>query len=152
VDVILPLALYAGGLAAGALMLSALGGAPMLMTLSVDRYITVHKFLVTRFDPFMPLCLATALVCNVVLAVIAPTGSVRYLALLGALLYGSVMLVSLTKNVPINRWIAALDPVSIPDDFERVDPRRRWRNWNLVRTALAVTASAVDVWIVSVLV
>lgn len=151
VSIVLPLALLTGGLAAGALCLSALGGAPMLVTLPVDRYITVHKFLVTRFDPFMPLCLATALACNLGLIALAPTGAVRLLAVGAALLYGGVMTVSVTKNVPINKWIAALDPAALPPDWQRVDPRQRWKNWNLVRTLLAVSALAVNVTIVGVL-
>ena len=67
IDVVLPVALLTGGLAGGALVLSALGGAPMLVALPVDRYVPVHKFLVTRFDPFMPLCLVTALICDILL-------------------------------------------------------------------------------------
>src|SRR5205823_1930040 len=58
--ILLPIALLTGGLAAGALMVSALGGAPMLLSLPVASYVPVHKFLVTRFDPFIPICLVTA--------------------------------------------------------------------------------------------
>ena len=50
--ILLPIALLTGGLAAGALMVSALGGAPMLLSLPVASYVPVHKFLVTRLDPF----------------------------------------------------------------------------------------------------
>ncbi|MDH2427230.1 DUF1772 domain-containing protein [Sphaerisporangium sp. TRM90804] len=150
-SVILPISLLTGGLAAGALLLSALGGAPMLVALPVEQYVPVHKFLVTRFDPFMPLSLATAMVCDVVVTFLAPTGPARLLAAAGALLYIAVMAVSLTKNVPINRWIAALDPADMPADWASVDPRSRWRDWNLVRTSLAVAGLVVNVSIVGVL-
>jgi hypothetical protein len=33
----------------------------------------------------------------------------------------------------------------VPDNFERIDPRVRWRNWNLIRTALAVAALLANV-------
>ncbi|MEV5329741.1 DUF1772 domain-containing protein [Nonomuraea fastidiosa] len=148
---ILPISLLAGGLAAGALCLSALGGAPMLVALPVHQYVNVHKFLVTRFDPFMPICLLVALLADATIAVLAPGDLVRALAVTGALLYAGVITVSLTKNVPINRWIAALDPADLPADWHSVDPRARWRSWNMVRTCLAVTALVAGVSMVGVL-
>jgi uncharacterized membrane protein len=147
-----PLAVLAGGLAAGGLMISALGGAPMLLALPVDSYLPVHKLLVGRFDPFMPICIVSALLSDVALAVSAPTGVTHTLAAAGAVLYLCVMSVSLTKNVPINRWIATLDPAHPPADWHRIDPRVKWRNWNLVRTTLAVLALIVNVAAVGFLV
>ena len=38
---VIPVALLAGGMAAGGLMISALGGAPMLLSLSVEHYLAV---------------------------------------------------------------------------------------------------------------
>lgn len=151
-DILLPVALLAGGLAGGALMLSALGGAPMLLALPVESYLPVHKFLVTRFDPFMPACLLTALVCDIGIAAVADNGGIRALAIVGVAVYVAVVVVSLTKNVPINKWIAGLDPAALPVDWDRVDPRDRWTKWNLVRTVLAVVALIVNVSIVGVLV
>jgi uncharacterized membrane protein len=148
---LLPLALLAGGLAAGALVLSALGGAPLLLALPVDDYIPVHKFLVTRFDPFMPACLLTALVCDVGLLFVGPGALPRVLAAASAVLYLSVVTVSLTKNVPINKWIAALDTTRMPADWASVDPRKRWRDWNLVRTSLATLGLVGNVAMVGVL-
>ncbi|MET8005451.1 DUF1772 domain-containing protein [Nonomuraea glycinis] len=140
-----------GGLAAGALLLSALGGAPMLVALPVHQYVHVHKFLVTRFDPFMPLCLLAALLADAAITGLTTDARVRALAVAGALLYAGVITVSLTKNVPINRWIAALDPSDLPADWRSVDPRARWRSWNTVRTCLAVTALVINVAMVGVL-
>lgn len=152
IAVLVPLAMLAGGLAAGGLMISALGGAPMLLALPADVYLPVHKLLVGRFDPFMPACIITALLADVALAVIAPTGATHALAAAGAALYLSVLSVSLTKNVPINHWIASLDPAQLPEDWPSIDPRARWRNWNLVRTTLAVAALAVNASVVGCLV
>lgn len=144
IAVLLPVVTLAGGLAAGGLMISALGGAPMLLALPADVYLPVHKLLVGRFDPFMPVCIITALLADAVLAAAAPSGVTRALAAAGGALYLSVLCVSLTKNVPINRWIAALDPAQLPADWPSIDPRVRWRNWNLVRTAAAVLALVVN--------
>jgi uncharacterized membrane protein len=147
-----PLAVLAGGLAAGGLMISALGGAPMLLALPVDSYLPVHKLLVGRFDPFMPICIVTALLSDIAVAALAPSGVTHTLGAAGAVLYLCVMSVSLTKNVPINRWIATLDPANPPADWHRIDPRVKWRNWNLVRTTLAVLALVVNVAAVGFLV
>lgn len=152
ISVLAPLVMLAGGLAAGGLMISALGGAPMLLALPADVYLPVHKLLVGRFDPFMPACIITALATDAVLAAAAPTGLTHALAAVGAALYLSVLCVSLTKNVPINRWIAALDPARLPDDWPSIDPRVKWRNWNLVRTVLAVLALTVNAAAVGALV
>lgn len=140
--VLLPLALVSSGLAAGGLMISALGGAPLLMTLPVAQYIPVHQFLVTRFDPFMPITLCTALICDVAMAVLTAGTLSGVLAAAAAAFLAAAMAVSLTRNVPINRWVGRLDPDRIPANFAEVDPRVRWRNWNRVRTTLAVAALA----------
>ena len=148
---IIPVALLASGMAAGGLMISALGGAPMLLSLSVENYLAVHKGFIGRFDPFMPICIITALVADAVLAIAVPTASAHTLEAAGAFLYLSVLSVSLTKNVPINHWIVTLDPAQPPANWDEVDPRVRWRNWNVVRTTLAVAGLVVNVAAVGVL-
>src|ERR1700722_8008881 len=134
-----------GGFAAGGLMISALGGAPMLLSLSVEYYVSVHKRVFARFDPFMPICIFTALVADAVLAFLVPIASAHALLAFGAVLYLSVLWLSLTKNVPINHWIITLDPTNPPADWDEIDPRVKWRNWNVVRTTLAVAALVVNV-------
>lgn len=151
VRALLPLALLGSGFAAGGLMISALGGAPLLLWLPTDRYIPVHKFLVTRFDPFMPISMGTALVSDAVLVFVAPDPVSRLLLGSAVLLLVVAMVVSLVCNVPINRWIATVDPQRLPDDWDRLDPRVRWRNWNLVRTACAVAALVANASAVAVL-
>ncbi|AWK08774.1 DUF1772 domain-containing protein [Streptomyces spongiicola] len=150
VQILMPAALLAGGLAAGGLAVSVLA-APLFTTLSTGMYVPVHKGLVTRFDPFMPISLLSCLLCDVALAATAPVTAVRLLAALGALLLAAAMTVSLTKNVPINRWLSTLDPQRLPADFERLDPRERWIRWNRVRGALAVAALLANVACTAVL-
>ncbi|MFJ3904256.1 anthrone oxygenase family protein [Streptomyces sp. NPDC090025] len=149
--ILMPLALLAGGLAAGGLAISVLA-APLFTTLPTGMYVPVHKGLVTRFDPFMPISLLSCLLCDLALVVTAPLMSVRVLAGLGALLLGAAMTVSLTKNVPINRWLSTLDPQALPADFERRDPRERWIRWNRVRGSLAVAALVANVGAAGVLI
>jgi uncharacterized membrane protein len=133
------------------LVISCLGGAPLLLALPTDRYIPVHQFLVTRFDPFMPINMTAALVLDAILVVTGPPGATRVLAGLAAVVLTGAMVVSLKGNVPINRWISTVDPERLPDNWERLDPRIRWRNWNLVRTVFVVVALVANVSAVAVL-
>ncbi|SCF79714.1 protein of unknown function [Streptomyces sp. Ncost-T10-10d] len=144
VRILMPMALFAGGLAAGGLAISVLA-APLFTTLPTGMYVPVHKGLVTRFDPFMPISLLSCLLCDLVLVIATEDTRVRLLSALAALLLACAITVSLTKNVPINRWLATLDPQQLPADFERLDPRERWIRWNRVRGALAVTALVANV-------
>ncbi len=138
--ILLPFAMVGNGLVAGGMMIAFLGGAPLLLRLPREQYVPVHMFLVSRFDPFMPICLVTALLADLLLVLAAPAPLARGLAGAAAVLLVAAMAVSLTRNVPINRWVAALDPDALPEDWESVDPRRRWRDWNAVRTGLSVLA------------
>jgi len=148
---LLPVAVLASGLAAGGLVISVLGGAPLLLALPTDRYIPVHQFLVQRFDPFMPISMGLALLCDVALIFLAPAVLTQGMAAVSAVLLLLAMAVSIFKNVPINKWVATLRPDTVPDDWERLDPRVRWRNWNAVRTVFAVAALSVNVVAVGVL-
>jgi uncharacterized membrane protein len=149
-QILLPLTVLATGLAAGGLVISVLGGAPLLLALPKERYVPIHQFLVTRFDPFMPICLIVGLVGDILIAVVAEGGAARALSGVAAVLLLAAVSVSLTKNVPINKWVATLDPAALPSDWERLDPRLRWRNWNLVRTVLTVGALLANVVAVAV--
>ncbi|MFC3997685.1 anthrone oxygenase family protein [Nocardiopsis sediminis] len=148
---LLPLALTGNGLVTGGMMIAFLGGAPLLLRLPRDQYVPVHMFLVTRMDPFMPICLLTALAADLALIAAAPGALARGLAGAAAAVLIAAMAVSLTKNVPINRWVARLDPQALPDDWDEVDPRERWRYWNAVRTALSAAALAINAVIAATL-
>ncbi|MFE0726640.1 anthrone oxygenase family protein [Streptomyces antibioticus] len=151
VQILLPVALFAGGLAAGGLAISVLA-APLFSTLPTGMYVPVHKGLVTRFDPFMPVSLLSCLLCDLALAALGDRTAVRLLAALAALLLAAAMTVSLTRNVPINRWLSTLDPQDLPADFDRLDPRERWIRWNRVRGSLAVAALLTNVAAAAVLI
>jgi uncharacterized membrane protein len=141
-------AVLGSGLAAGVLFSTVLGMVPMMRVLPYDRYIEAHQFLVQRYDPVMPMLMAATLVADAVLAVRTPPGAGRTLYAAAALLIAMTMAVSITRNVPINRWVRRLDPQTPPADWPAVDPRPSWRAWNLLRTLLdmlALTVNAVAV-------
>jgi uncharacterized membrane protein len=129
---VVPLVLLLNGLAAGVLVGTQLGGFPLLAALPADRYVHAH--------PFMPACLVGTVVGDVLLAALAPGAAPRALHAVAAALAASTVVVSLTKNVPINKWVQALDPDRLPADFARHDRRFEWGMWNKVRSWLVVLA------------
>lgn len=142
IQVLLPVALLANGLAAGVLTGTVLGGVPLLEALPTERYVHAHAFFAGRYDPFMPACLLATAIADVVLTLVAPTAPSRVLLALAAVAALAVIAISLTRNVPINRWVKTLDPAALPADFD--DPRPRWARWNRIRTSLAVAALAAN--------
>jgi len=135
-------ALLANGLAAGVMVGTAIGTAPLALALPYDRYVQLIQYMWPRYDPFMPITNGVALAACTALAALAPHGSARPLYGAGAVLLAVLMVISVAKNVPINKYVMSLDPRHQPADWARRDPRARWRNWNLLRTALAVSAFA----------
>ncbi|KNB49922.1 DUF1772 domain-containing protein [Streptomyces caatingaensis] len=139
-EVLVPLVVLANGLAAGVLAGTQLGGWPLLRGLPPDRYVHAHAFFATRYDPFMPVCLLVTLLGDAVLGATGHGPAVRALFLAAALLALCTVAVSLTKNVPVNKWVRSLDPDHLPGDFAERDPRRHWGRWNRVRTLLSAHA------------
>ena len=138
--VLTPLVLLANGLSAGVLVGTQLGGWPLLVALPPDRYVYAHAFFSTRYDPFMPICLIVTVLGDAALAVFGAASPVRVSQALAALLALAVAVVSVTINVPVNRWIRTVDPDRLPADFAELDPRPGWGRWNRVRSLLAVLA------------
>jgi uncharacterized membrane protein len=139
-SVLTALVLLANGLSAGVLVGTQLGGWPLLVALPPDRYVHAHAFFSTRYDPFMPVCLIATVLGDAVLAVFGAVPSVRAAQGVAALLALAVAVISLTKNVPVNKWIRTVDPDRLPADFAAQDPRPSWGRWNRVRSLLAVFA------------
>ncbi|MEV7601786.1 DUF1772 domain-containing protein [Kitasatospora sp. NPDC089797] len=139
-----PLVVLLNGLAAGVLLGTQLGGWPLLAALPPERYVHAHAFFATRYDPAMPICLLGTLVGDLVLGFGAPQAAARALCLGAALLAAATIVISITKNVPINKWIQTIDPENLPADFAAVDPRGQWGPWNRRRSVLAVLAMVVN--------
>ena len=143
VALLVPPVLVANGLAAGVLLWTAVGGVPLTLRMPPDEYVRVAQFWGKRFEPLQPICIGLTCVADVALAAVA-AGPARLLFGLGAAATVSVIAISVTRNVPIKRWVASLDASALPADWERRDPRRRWAAWNLNRTVLAMLALVVN--------
>ncbi|WP_241485147.1 DUF1772 domain-containing protein [Nocardiopsis potens] len=140
----LPLVLLANGLGAGVLINTQLGGMAYLDALPADRYVHAHAFYSTRYDPFMPVCICATALGSALLAAVGGPPAAQALHGLAALLALATITVSVTKNVPVNKWIQSLDPDRLPEDFGRLDPRRPWGMWNRVRAWLLTAALAAN--------
>jgi uncharacterized membrane protein len=139
-----PLVVLLNGLAAGVLLGTQLGGWPLLAALPPDRYVHAHAFFATRYDPAMPICLLGTLVGDAVLAAGGSHTPARLLFLAAALLAAVTITISLTKNVPVNKWIQGVDPENLPENFSELDPRGSWGPWNRRRSILAILAFAAN--------
>jgi uncharacterized membrane protein len=143
-------ALVGAGILAGVLFATAISVVPAAAALPAGQYVRLHKLLGRFYDPTMPLISVSALVSNAVLATaLGPDTTTRRLFGLSAALLFGVAVVSQTRNVPINRRVKVLDADALPADWR--DPRRQWRDWNLVRTVLAILALAANASAVSLM-
>lgn len=138
-------AVAANGIAAGIMLSTVIGIVPMFLALPYGRYVQAVQFLRPRYDPAMPIMNGCALVLDITLAVTARDAAAATAFAAAAAALGSVMAISITKNVPVNRLVMALDPQRQPDGWTQLDPRSRWRTWNIIRTALALAAFATNV-------
>jgi len=146
---LLALALATSATVVGVMLGAAVSSEPLLVTMTPRDYVLAKQFASPRLDPLMPLLTCLSGLCDGV-AVVAVSAQARVPAALAVLGIAAVLAVSVARNVPINRWVAGLDPDRLPHDWPAVDPRGRWRRWHLVRTALAagaVLANTVAVWL-----
>lgn len=143
-SVLVPVVLLLNGLAAGVLLGTQLGGWPLLAALPPDRYVHAHAFFATRYDPAMPICLLGTVIGDALLAAATTHTAARLLFAAGALAAALTVAISVTKNVPVNKWIQTIDPDNLPPDFADVDPRGSWGPWNRRRSVLTVLAFAVN--------
>lgn len=139
-ELLIPVVLLASGLAAGVMMWTQLGGMPLLNALPPDRYVFAHAFFANRYDPFMPICMLVTFLGDVLLALTTTSAALGVLFGLGAVLAAGAIVISLAKNVPVNKWIQTLDPDNLPPDFASMDPRPQWGGWNRTRAVFAVVA------------
>lgn len=140
--ILMLIALMGNAVGVGVFCATVLGGVPLLLALPGEQYVHAHGFLATRYDPFMPITILLTAVSDLSLVATGPGVAVRLLGGAAGILMISVITVSLTKNVPINHWVAAQDPQALPADW--TERRNRWRRWNAVRSALAGSALAVN--------
>ncbi|HLK01028.1 MAG TPA: DUF1772 domain-containing protein [Streptosporangiaceae bacterium] len=141
-------ALALNGVTAGLLLGSLHAPVPRLLGMAAGPYLKAKQFLVPRYDPAMPIAIVANVVLDCVAAALAPHASAQVVFALAACLLLAVIAVSLVRNVPINNWEMTLDPGIAPSDWARIDPRKLWHVWHVVRTgaltlALAATFAAI---------
>ncbi|MEU9507213.1 anthrone oxygenase family protein [Micromonospora sp. NPDC048170] len=141
---LLPVALLAGGLVAGMLLWSAIGGVPWMRRLSGPEYVRLHRFWSPRFDPLAPVAVLITVAADVALLAAGPARDARPALVVAVAALAGVIAVSAARAAPLKRRVLALDPDRLPDDFAARDPRAAWQRWNLARTVLAVGAFAAN--------
>jgi len=148
IPALVPLALLANGIAAGVMLGNAIGLGAFAVELPYGRYVDLIKFMWPRYDPFLPIANVLAFALDIAIAVVVNGGrggaSASGLFGLSAALLAVLMAISLTKNVPINKYVTALDPARQPDDWAARDPRASWKKWNQARVGLALAALIVN--------
>jgi len=144
VRVLAALPALTNGVASGIMLATVIGVAPLFVASGYRQYVGMVQFMWPRFDPTMPILNGLSLLADGVMAVAQPPAA-RPWYLLAAALLAVVMAISITRNVPVNKLVSGLDPAREPDDWARVDPRRRWQRWNLIRTVAALLAFGVNV-------
>jgi hypothetical protein len=150
--ILLPLSVLCNALTAGGLLVSMVGVAPVRLALPADRAVQLHQMLVPRLDPLMPILLCAGTVLSGAAGFFAPTTAVHVLSIISSSLQLKAVLIALTKNAPINRALAELDPDALPENFAEQDPRLRWSNWNTVRTVLVLLSLVINIVIIGLLV
>lgn len=135
-----PLGTALNGVAAGIMLSTVIGIVPMMLTQPYRGYVQTVQFLWPRYDPLMPILNGTAFVLAAGSALAVGDVAARPALAVAAVLLGTVITISVTRNVPVNRYVSGLDPGREPVDWARRDPRGRWSAWNLVRTTLALAA------------
>src|SRR5262249_7885282 len=121
-QLVVPVLLVANGLAAGVLLWSAAAGVPFMLIMPAQRYVQAQQFWGRRSEPLQPTCMALTVLADLALALSIGNPLARWLFAAGTAIALAVMTVSLTRNVPIKRWVMSLDAKALPDDFEQRDP------------------------------
>ena len=132
------LATIVNGVAAGIMVSTVIGIVPMMRSLPYTGYVQMVQFMRPRYDPIMPISNGGALLIDLVLVASGQPGAGLHAA--AAVLLAAVVTISVTKNVPVNRYLMSLNPQEPPENWADIDPRERWQRWNNIRTSLAVLA------------
>jgi hypothetical protein len=135
---LVPPVLVASGISTGILAWSLLAGIPLIMTVPTDEYHRSDlRFLNTRFDKVQPACIVLTVVIDAILAAGAVSGFARIIFAAAGLCALGILVVSLTRSVPIKKQMAAPNPATLD---RGTDLRLSWNYWNHYRTAFAILA------------
>lgn len=150
--VLAPVTLLAHGVITGIMLVVAGGVMPLMMTMSYEPFVRTTRFLGPRFDPFMPVIVTLTTVADAVLAGVTAGPAVRALYGGAAVLLVAFAVITMVKNVPINKYVNSLDPRTVPADWAANDPRRVWWSWHLARTTTALLAMGANAAAAAVLI
>lgn len=118
-----------GGLLVGLLVIE-----PVLRSLKADHYVLMNTLLAHRMDKLMPVLVGLATLGDVVLAFLTDGVAARVLYGLAAVLLAGIAVVSRFRARPLYEWVATIDAMDPPPEWEQV--RLRWRTVHQVRVAL----------------
>jgi uncharacterized membrane protein len=141
VEMLTGLVVVASAIVAGVFFAVAVSVLPALFAMPMDQYVDVHRMLGKGYHPAMPVLVTSAIVAEVLLAVLAPSRSALACYLVATVFLLGVSAVSHLCNVPINRDIAAVGDQP-PQGW---DPRPRWRNWHRLRLGFAFVVLGLNV-------
>lgn len=133
-------AAFGSGITAGLLFCVAFTVVPVFARMPASDYLELHRDLGRNVDRVMPAVVLGSTLLDVVSAVLADRGTVLFVA--GAVSLFGVSVVSHLGNVPINRRVRGMAGGPVPAGWD--DPRPRWRQLNLLRTAFSFVALALN--------
>jgi hypothetical protein len=140
VEFLVPIALLSAGVASGVMLSTVIGIYPYLDRMPYRGYVSAVRFLWPRYDPAMPILNSVAMLTCGGLAAFTHDAAARVAFAVACGLLVLLMAISVSKNVPINRYVVGLDPGAEPDDWAQQDPRARWQWWNTLRTAIGLVS------------
>jgi hypothetical protein len=140
IPVLVPLALLANGIAAGIMLGNAIGPAAFAARLDYGSYVALIKFMWPRYDPLVPILNVVALAGDVAVVLIERRWAVTVWFGPAAVALVVLVVISVAKNVPINRYVTRLDPERPPPEWPASDPRAEWTVWNQIRVLLILVA------------
>jgi hypothetical protein len=124
--------------ATGGLMVNWVGLArAMARVSSASAYTEFHQATNRTFNPYMPIVVFGALFGGIALAVVSGVNSASgQLAIVGAVCYAGVIVITLPTDLPANNLIAGWSIQSPPDNWRAV--RAGWIRYHVLRTLVSV--------------
>jgi uncharacterized membrane protein len=138
-DLLRILVVICSGTVAGVFIAVTVSVMPALAELPVPAYVRIHRLLGKGYHPVMPLIVLVVLAGDIALAV---TTSLTARLSVAIVLQVGVQGVSHLGNERLNRRVRAVEGDTVGPHWE--DPRRAWRRWHLLRTALAIAVFAIN--------
>src|SRR4051794_33502020 len=133
-DLVVVVGLLCCGITAGVFVAVAVSVVPALAAMPATRYVEMHRLLGHGYHPVMPIVVSAAILAEATLAVLATGAPARAVHLTALTCLIGVQVVSHLRMEPVNARVRELAPGAVPPGW--TDPRRYWRSWHRVRTAL----------------